>query len=123
AKQRVDVIALRDWIVQHAPQHCFVERAQAMPRQGSSSGFKYGRAIGSIEAVVVCTGIPMTIIEPALWKKFHGCCRDKESGRQRAMQLFPGAHAELARKKDHGRGDAMLLALYGAQRHLRGDAS
>jgi hypothetical protein len=42
AKERVDAIALRAWIVTHKPQHAYIERAQAMPKQGGSSGFKYG---------------------------------------------------------------------------------
>jgi len=32
----------------------------------------------------------------------------KEAGRQRALQLFPTAHALLARKKDHGRAEASV---------------
>jgi crossover junction endodeoxyribonuclease RuvC len=104
AKERVDVLALRTWITARQPQHAFIERAQAMPKQGASSGFKYGRATGSIEAVIACCEIPLTIVEPAVWKKAH-CLRggDKEGARQRALQLFPSAHALLARKKDHGR--------------------
>ena len=114
AKERVDVLALRTWIEQHAPQHALIERAQAMPKQGASSGFKYGRAIGAIEAVIACCEIPLTIIEPTAWKKFHQLRGgDKEAGRQRALQLFPAAHALLARKKDHGRAEAALIALYG----------
>ena len=46
AKQRIDVLALRTWIQQHRPDHAVIERAQAMPKQGASSGFKYGRAVG-----------------------------------------------------------------------------
>jgi hypothetical protein len=34
----------RAWILAQQPQHAIIERAQAMPRQGASSGFKYGRA-------------------------------------------------------------------------------
>jgi hypothetical protein len=41
--------------------------------------------------------------------------KDKESGRQEALQLFPAAHAALARKKDHSRAEATLIALYGAK--------
>jgi len=37
AKQRVDTIALKNRITQHAPQHASIERGQAMPRQGSSA--------------------------------------------------------------------------------------
>src|SRR6516164_2883718 len=114
AKERVDVLAIRDWIAQHAPQHAFVERAGVMPKQGISSGFKYGRAVGAIEGVITCCAIPLTIIEPTAWKKFHQLRGgDKESGRQRALQLFPTAHELLARKKDHGRAEAALIALFG----------
>jgi crossover junction endodeoxyribonuclease RuvC len=116
AKERVDVLAIRNWILSHQPQHAFIERAQAFPKQGSSSGFKYGRSVGAIEATITTSDIPMTIVEPTAWKKFHQLRGgDKEGGRQRALQLFPSAHALLARKKDHGRAEASLIALYGAK--------
>jgi crossover junction endodeoxyribonuclease RuvC len=116
AKERVDVLAIRDWITPFQPQHAFIERAQAMPKQGASSGFKYGRAVGSLEAVIACCGIPMTIVEPAMWKKAHRLLGgDKEGGGQRALQLFPTAHELLALKKWHGRAEAALIALYGAR--------
>ena len=38
---------------------------------------------------------------------------DKERSRQRALELFPAAHALFARKLDHGRAEAALLALFG----------
>ena len=58
----------------------------------------------------------MTIVEPSAWKKFWKLPgKDKESGRQKALQLFPAAHAALARKKDHGRAEASLIALFGVQ--------
>jgi crossover junction endodeoxyribonuclease RuvC len=114
AKERVDVLAIRTWIARHTPHHALIERAQAMPKQGASSGFKYGRAVGAIEAVISCCAIPLTIIEPSMWKKFHQLRGgDKEAARQRALQLFPAAHALLARKMDHGRAEAALIALYG----------
>ena len=114
AKERVDVLAIRTWILAHHPQHALIERAQAMPKQGASSGFRYGRAVGALEGVLACCEIPMTIVEPSAWKKFyHLRGGDKEGGRQRALQLFPAAHGWLARKKDHGRADAALVALYG----------
>jgi len=114
AKERVDVLAICTWIRTHQPDHAVIERAQAMPKQGASSGFKYGRAVGALEAGLACCEIPMTIIEPTAWKKAHHLRGgDKEGGRQRALQLFPSAHALLARKKDHGRAEAALIALAG----------
>jgi crossover junction endodeoxyribonuclease RuvC len=115
AKQRINVLALRTWIQQHRPDHAVIERGQAMPRQGASSGFKYGRGCGALEAVIQLLEIPMTVIEASMWKKFHALRGgDKEAARQRALQLFPAAHALLARRKDHGRAEAALIALYGA---------
>lgn len=112
AKERVDVSALRAWILACAPSHAVIERAQAMPKQGASSGFKYGRATGALEAVIACCEVPLTIIEPTAWKKFHGLRGgEKEASRQRALQLFPSAHALLARRKDHGRAEAALVAM------------
>jgi hypothetical protein len=36
AKQRVDVIALQQWLLVHAPYRAFIERAQAMPRKSAA---------------------------------------------------------------------------------------
>ena len=117
ARERVDPIAVRAWIEEHRPQCALIERAQAMPKQGASSGFKYGKAVGSLETVISLCGVPLTVIEPTAWKKFHGLHGgEKEASRQRALQLFPAAHSLLCRKKDHGRGEAILIALYGAPR-------
>jgi crossover junction endodeoxyribonuclease RuvC len=105
AKERVDAIAMRTWIEMHKPQHAYIERAGSMPKQGVASTFKFGRATGSLETVVACCSIPMTIVEPAVWKKAHHLRGgDKESARQRANAL-------LARKKDHQRAEAALIAL------------
>ncbi|HVI65239.1 MAG TPA: crossover junction endodeoxyribonuclease RuvC [Bradyrhizobium sp.] len=116
AKERADVIAIRAWISKHNVQHAFIERAQAMPHQGASSGFKYGRAVGATEAAIALSGIPVTIIEPAVWKRaFCLPGKNKEAARQRALELFPAAHSLIARKRDHGRAEASLIALYGAK--------
>ena len=116
AKERVDVAAIRNFIEEHKPAHALIERAGAMPKQGVSSTFKYGRACGAIEATVALASVPLTIVEPAVWKgSFHLRGKDKESARQRALQLFPAAHAAFTRRKDHGRAEASLIALFGVQ--------
>jgi crossover junction endodeoxyribonuclease RuvC len=116
AKERVDAAAIRNFVDRHKPVRALIERAQAMPKQGASSGFKYGRAVGAIEAAIALSEIPVAIVEPSAWKRFWRLPgKDKESGRQQALQLFPAAHAALARKKDHGRAEASLIALYGAR--------
>lgn len=125
AKRRVHVAAALDFIQRHNPDRAFIERAQAMPDQGSSSGFIYGRAVGALEACAEGLGIRLDVIESSAWKKAHGLFgRDahgekltttqvKENSRQRAIQIFPSARG-LDRKKDHNRGEAALIAAYGA---------
>ena len=112
AKARVDIIAAAEWIAKHAPSMAFVERGQAYPGQGASSGFSYGRAVGAIEAVVALCQIPMTLVEASSWKrKLHLPGKDKEAARQRALQLFPSQHALLALKRWHGRAEAALIVV------------
>jgi Holliday junction resolvasome RuvABC endonuclease subunit len=113
AKERVDVLALRTWIQMHRPDRAGIERGQAMPRQGASSGFKYGRGCGALEAVLACCKIPLELVEPSVWKRArHLRGGDKESARQLALQIFPAAHALFARRKDHHRAEAALIALH-----------
>jgi crossover junction endodeoxyribonuclease RuvC len=116
AKERVDAIAIREWVSQHDVQHASMEIAQAMPKQGVSSVFKYGRAAGAIEATIALCGIPLIFVAPAGWKRaFRLPGGNKEAARQRALELFPVAHDSFARKKDHGRAEAALIAIFGAQ--------
>jgi Holliday junction resolvasome RuvABC endonuclease subunit len=117
AKERVDVAALQKWLQEHRPDYAVIERAQAMPRQGSSSGFKYGRSVGAIETTIMLCGISLEIIESSAWKKFfHLPSGDKESARQRALLQFPSAHDLLARRRDHNRAEALLIAVFASVR-------
>jgi crossover junction endodeoxyribonuclease RuvC len=116
AKARVDAIAVHKFITRHNPALVVIERAGAMPRQGLAGGFKYGRAVGAIEAAIALSNAPVEIVEPSVWKRlFKLPGKDKEAARQRALEIFPAAHAVLARKLDHGRGEAALIALYGGR--------
>lgn len=124
AKKRVHVRGLLAILQKHEIAHAFIERAQAMPEQGSSSGFHYGRAIGALEATVEGMLIPLTFVEPMLWKKAHGLTKPagvdgkewrkivKENSRQRAILVFPECPF-WPRKMDHGRAEAALIGMYG----------
>jgi crossover junction endodeoxyribonuclease RuvC len=116
AKQSVDVIALQEWLLHHGPRCAYFERAQAMPKQGSSSGFKYGRCTGSLETTLALCTVPIVVVEPGKWKRhFHLPGKDKEAARLLTVRLYPGEHRFFARKKDHGRAEAVLIGLYGVQ--------
>ena len=116
AKRRVDAIAVMQFIRGNMPDYGVIERAQAMPDQGSSSGFIYGRAVGALETCIEGLLIPNRVVEASAWKKANGLIKaDKEQSRQRAIKLFPGNHNFFARKKDHNRAEAALIAWYGLQ--------
>jgi crossover junction endodeoxyribonuclease RuvC len=103
------------WLREQQPDHAFVEFAAARPGQGVSSMFKFGVVYGATKMALAACGVPYTIITPAKWKPAVGILTgsDKEASRLRALQLFPDEAMHLARKKDHARADAMLIAHYG----------
>jgi crossover junction endodeoxyribonuclease RuvC len=118
AKTRIDAIELRNWVEVYHPDFAGVERAGSFPKQGIASTFKFARAVGTIEAVIACCGIPMVLIEPSRWKRAFHLNADKEASRQLAIQLFPQAHDQLNLKRHHQRAEAMLVALFAANNEM-----
>src|SRR5262249_41779409 len=110
----VDVDALARLTETHAPRLAIIERANAMPRQGVASTFKYGVAYGSVRAVCPLCRIPYHLVTPAKWKGYFRLDADKERSRALAIQLWPGC-GYFALKKHHGRAEAALIARYGAE--------
>lgn len=104
---------LRDLRTEFAGEwfHVVVEKPAAMPGQGSASTFSLGDSLGCVRGVLAAKGLPTEFVSPASWKKTMGVTADKEQVRARAVQLFPDAG--LHRMKDHGRAEAILLALFG----------
>jgi crossover junction endodeoxyribonuclease RuvC len=111
-RRRIDSIAAAEWIALHGPVCAFIEVAQSMPRQGVASTFAYGRAAGTVEAVIALHRIPITFVQASSWKrKLHLAGRDKEAARALALRLFPRQHELLARKSDHHKAEAALVVI------------
>lgn len=97
---------------------CFIEQVSAMPGQGVSSMFGFGVSYGIVRGVVAGLGIRAELVTPQAWKKHFGLLgADKDAARAVASRLFP--NVSLARKKDVGRADALLLAEYGRATAMR----
>lgn len=103
-----------DILLPHQISYVFCERVGAMPGQGVSSMFAFGRAAGVVEGVMAGLALPFTLITPQEWQKAMRVVGGKDGSRQRAAQLWPAQAGEFARKKDDGRADAALIAAYGA---------
>ena len=106
----IDGRNLRTLIEGFAPAQAAIEDVHSMPAQGVASTFKFGRAFGTAIGILEGLGLPVVYASPSRWKRYYGLNRDGEASRRRALDLFPASAALFARKKDHHRAEAALLA-------------
>lgn len=98
------------------PVICYLEQVSAMPGQGVSSMFSFGVSYGVVQGVLSALNIPFVLVTPQAWKKRAGLIHaEKDKARTTAQQLFPSA--DLSRKKDTGRADALLIARFGENKN------
>ena len=111
-KRHISAVGLRDILVCHPTDHVVIEKVGAMPGQGVTSMFNFGRSAGIIEGVVAALCNPHTYVTPATWTKAVGRAAGKDASRMRAMELFPSKADLFKRAKDDGRADAALIAYW-----------
>lgn len=116
----VDVIELMSLIKPRDDQdiplpveHIYIERQQAMPKQGVSSTFKLGYAYGQIVSTCALSRSPFTLVTPVSWKRSLNLPKDKDAARRLAQQWYPDLADRLKRKKDEHRAEALLIGTYG----------
>lgn len=95
--------------------HVFLEQAGAMPKQGVTSSFAFGKGYGSILGIVAANFLPLTLVSPRRWKKALQVPKAKDGARARASQLLPRAAGNWPLVKHDGRAEAALIALYGSR--------
>lgn len=105
-----DIIKKNQFIA--TPTVVVMEAQHPRPGQGVSSVFSLGDSNGVIRGVTASLEIPLHQISPAKWKKALGLNSDKEISRSTAIKLYPAFSHLLARKRDHNRAEALLLAHY-----------
>ena len=120
-KRELDISGLIGILTAHQIDHAFVERVGAMPGQGVSSMFAFGKTYGVLLGVIAAHSIPLTLVAPIVWKRALAVPKAKDGARARASQLLPDAAHQWPRVHHHSRAEAALLALYGA-RKLNGAA-
>ncbi|HBH48588.1 MAG TPA: hypothetical protein DDX98_08100 [Bacteroidales bacterium] len=109
----IDVIELAK-ILKKRPNIVYIEKAQAMPKQGVSSTFNYGKGYGKVLGLLELLGLPFEEIRPTVWKKAMGLSKmPKAESVKLAGQLFHGADLKTKRGRLlDGRAEALLLAEY-----------
>ena len=88
-----------------------IERVSAMPKQGVSSTFKFGRSAGMLEGFLIAAGFRFGKVAPAKWQKDLKCRSggNKNVTKIAAQRLWP----DLAKSITHATADALLIAEWG----------
>lgn len=102
------------------PLAIVLEAQAAMPKQGVASSFHLGENYGLLHGALLTLASQeaawsLHTVRPAVWKRALRLSADKERSREQAMRLWPALHPRLARKKDEGRAEALLLGHYWQQ--------
>lgn len=91
-----------------------IESVHALPGQGVTSMFNFGKGFGIWLGLLAGLEIPFDLVTPQRWKKvmLDGVAKDKDAARLRAMSLFPRVADRLERVMDDGRAESLLMAEY-----------
>ena len=98
----------------------FIEHVHAMPRQGVSSMFSFGRSAGMWEGFLGAWGIRCEYVAPQTWQKLTAPMAGlttKDRSIRFASVAFPNTPLvpKGARKPSDGIADALCIAYYGAK--------
>ena len=90
-----------------------IEQVSAMPGQGVTSMFNFGQSFGILKGICSAMQLPMYFVRPAKWKKYFGLINsEKDASRTKAIEMFPYFSAQLSKKKDINKADAILIASF-----------
>jgi len=93
-----------------------LERPHARAGMGTSGAFHSGCGLGMWWGLLTAQGFTVRLALPRAWKMRYSLVGrevDKNDSRATAAAMFPERAALLARKLDHGRAEALLIAAYG----------
>lgn len=117
-KRQIDAYAIMGWLELNGYRiiKAVIEKVGSMPGQGVTSSFNFGYTAGSIDACCAAAGLKVEHVYPQVWKRHYGLLgQPKDASRAAASKLLPKAAYLWPRKKDDGRAEAALLALYGRE--------
>ena len=92
-----------------------VENVHAMPGQGVTSMFTFGKNFGYILGVLEAFQMPYARVDPRTWKHHFGISADKQSSIDKCKELYPGINllpTKQSRKESDGMAEAILLGRF-----------
>lgn len=116
-KTEHDIAKLIEDFSRFGDTHCYIEKVHAMPKQGVTSTFTFGRGYGFLRGCLVSYKIPFEEVTPSKWQKALSCLSrgDKNLLKGKAQQLFPDLNITLKT------ADAVLIAEYGRRVHVKAE--
>lgn len=84
-------------------------------KEGVVGMFNFGCSFGVIKGILATLDIPVFLVKPSVWKAVYGLSSNKDLSRTLATQKFPSHVDFFKRKKDDGRAESALLALFGME--------
>ena len=118
SKKVIDVMKVSLALKKYSIDVTILEKVHAMPRQGVSSSFQFGRVFGGIEAISYLYTKRVDYIAPAVWKKSLGLGSAKQDSLDLARLKF-GKLSFWELKSNDGIAEAALLALFWIEKHQR----
>tara|TARA_B100001121_G_scaffold299524_1_gene308369 strand:- start:3308 stop:3802 length:495 start_codon:yes stop_codon:yes gene_type:complete len=95
-----------------------IEQVSAMPGQGVTSMFNFGQSFGILKGICSAMQLPLYFVRPAKWKKYFGLINsEKDASRTKVIEMFPYFSAQLSKKKDSNKADAILIASFYHETH------
>lgn len=91
-----------------------IEQGGVRPQNGRVGAATFWLGLGIVRGVLAANFVPIEVVSAAVWKRSLKLTGDKDASRLRASAVFPRWADQWSRVKDHGRAEAALIALYGA---------
>lgn len=133
-KREIDEPELVQLIKDMKPDHVFLEKVGAMPRQGVASMFNFGTGWGIVRGILTALDIEYTLVRPQQWQKvmFKDVERPKNkrdwdtkaAARGQCKLLWPNydfRKSDRSRKPHEGICDAALIAEYARRTRVDAD--
>ena len=118
SKKIIDVMKVSSILKEYAIDVTIIEKVHAMPRQGVTSSFQFGRSFGGIEALSYIYTKRVDYIAPAVWKKYLGLGSSKKDSLDLARLKF-GKLDFWDFKSNDGIAEAALLVLFWIEKHQK----
>ena len=117
-KKIIDISKLKSQLDNIPISVAIIEKAHAMPRQGVTSSFQFGRSYGAVEGLCQIVTSRIDYVSPSVWKKAFGLSSSKQASLDLAKLKF-GNDKIWDIKSNDGIAEAALISLFWIERFGR----